>query len=381
MRCRLVVRQLFAVALLHVMALGGGALLAADPATAARDAAVVQTILRLPGVNVNANPQLKASVMRHLETVEGTPKFLELVEKLKLRDASDKLLALAIEKPDDSLGVNAASLLVKFDELDRMKQVVAGEDPKAATAIITALGLAGGVELADWLGPVVVDAARPVSVRNAAATALGRSPAGQKRLLQAAADGTLPDDGKFSVANALLASTDATIREEAAKYLSLPATRNAEPLPPVAELVGRSGDAAHGRELFMTTATCGKCHKVRDEGKEVGPELSEIGSKLSRDALYVAILDPSAGISHNYETYTVLLDNGTVVTGLMVSETDEAVTIKTAEAILRTFKQDEIEEMIKQKVSLMPSNLQQTMSVQDLVDVVEYLTTLKKAGG
>ncbi|MCA9228251.1 MAG: hypothetical protein KDA47_21660, partial [Planctomycetales bacterium] len=145
MRCRLVVRQLFAVALLHVMALGGGALLAADPATAARDAAVVQTILRLPGVNVNANPQLKASVMRHLETVEGTPKFLELVEKLKLRDASDKLLALAIEKPDDSLGVNAASLLVKFDELDRMKQVVAGEDPKAATAIITALGLAGGV--------------------------------------------------------------------------------------------------------------------------------------------------------------------------------------------------------------------------------------------
>ncbi|MEZ6111521.1 MAG: c-type cytochrome [Pirellulaceae bacterium] len=131
----------------------------------------------------------------------------------------------------------------------------------------------------------------------------------------------------------------------------------------------------------MTTATCGKCHKVRDEGKEVGPELSEIGSKLSRDALYVAILDPSAGISHNYETYTVLLDNGTVVTGLMVSETDEAVTIKTAEAILRTFKQDEIEEMIKQKVSLMPSNLQQTMSVQDLVDVVEYLTTLKKAGG
>jgi putative heme-binding domain-containing protein len=176
----------------------------------------------------------------------------------------------------------------------------------------------------------------------------------------------------------LLASADSSIREEAAKHLSLPATKNAEPIPPVAELVKRQGDIAEGRKLFLGAATCSKCHKVKGEGKEVGPDLSEIGSKLSRDAIYVSILDPSAGISHNYESYTLLLDSGVIVTGLKVSETDDEVTVKTAESIVRTFPKNEIEEMVMQKTSLMPANLQQNMTVQGLVDVVEFMATLRK---
>ena len=77
-------------------------------------------------------------------------------------------------------------------------------------------------------------------------------------------------------------------------------------LPPIEELVKRTGDAIEGRILFNTTATCVKCHKVDGIGKDVGPDLTEIGSKLSRHALYESILYPSAGISHNYETWTIV---------------------------------------------------------------------------
>jgi putative heme-binding domain-containing protein len=182
----------------------------------------------------------------------------------------------------------------------------------------------------------------------------------------------------FTVANVLYASTDETIRTDVSRHLKLPASAGSKPLPPIAELVRRAGDAAHGQDLFKTTATCIKCHKVRGEGKEVGPDLSEIGSKLSREAMFVSILDPSAGISHNYETYSALLDSGNIVAGLKVSETDNSVTIRSAESIDKVISKDEIEEIVKSNVSLMPADLQKTMSEQDLIDVIEFISTLKK---
>ena len=122
-----------------------------------------------------------------------------------------------------------------------------------------------------------------------------------------------------------------------------------------------------------------RCHKVRGAGKEVGPDLSEIGTKLSAQALYVSILDPSAGISHNYESYILVTAEGTVLTGIKVSDSATQITIKTAEAVERTFAKEDLEEVIKQPTSLMPEDLQKNLSAKDLVDLVEYLKTLKKA--
>ena len=113
-------------------------------------------------------------------------------------------------------------------------------------------------------------------------------------------------------------------------------------------------------------------------GREIGPDLSEIGSKLSRHAMFESVIFPSAGISHNYEAYTVLLTPGTTVTGLIISETDNNISIKGDDALVRTFRTDEIEEKIRQKTSLMPEDLQKVMTAQDLVDVVDYMQTLKK---
>jgi putative heme-binding domain-containing protein len=194
-----------------------------------------------------------------------------------------------------------------------------------------------------------------------------------------AKSGKLPADVKFTAANILLASSDENMRRDAAPYLSLPAAANSQPLPPVAELLKLKGDAEHGKQVFQTTGTCAKCHKVRGEGKEVGPDLSEIGGKLAGDALFVSILDPSAGISHGFESYTAVTTSGTVFTGLMVNRTDQSVTIRTAESIDKELPMSEIDELQKSKTSLMPGDLQKLLSVQDLVDVVAYLATLKKS--
>ena len=135
---------------------------------------------------------------------------------------------------------------------------------------------------------------------------------------------------------------------------------------------------AKGLGVFNKVGTCAKCHRIRGVGKEVGPDLSEIGGKLSREALFVSILDPSAGISHSYETYNIILESGNVLSGILVSQTDDSITIRTLEAIDKSIAKGEIDEMVKSGVSMMPADLQKVMTASDLVDVIEFLLTLKK---
>ncbi len=183
------------------------------------------------------------------------------------------------------------------------------------------------------------------------------------------------------LAGALLArSGDDKIKSRAAKILPQPAQKDQQPLAPLDQLAKMQGSRENGMKLFRDIATCSKCHIVNDFGKDVGPNLSEIGSKLSREAMLTSILDPSAGISHNYENYIVLTDEGQVITGLKTSETDDDIVIRTAEAIDRKLAKDEIEEIKKSEKSIMPENLHHTIDQQGLIDIVEYMQSLKKKG-
>ncbi len=353
---------------------------AADAAQAARDATLVQTVLRLKGIDVNSTPKLRDAVLRHLGTLQGKPEYVELVRKLNVRGVEAELLQLALQRPDRTEGVGAAELLLKFGETDRLRAELRGDDASQAALVAEVLGRVGTQSALELIQPLVTDNDAERTVRTAAAAAVGRNLIGQRFLLERVKKGQLPADVTFAVANALLASPDPRLRAEAAKHLKLPAAAEGVPLPPVAELAARSGDVALGQQLFQTKGTCIKCHKVRGEGKEVGPDLSEIGSKLSKEAMYVAILDPSAGISHNYESFTAVLASGNVVTGLVISRTDEQIVLRNAEAIDKTISLTEVDELIKSPVSIMPADLQKTMTADELVDIVAYLISLKKKG-
>lgn len=355
------------------------ALAAQDEAQKAKDALIVRTLLRLPGVDLSTKPEAKAALLRHLETLKGTEQYLEIAEKFQLRETKDELLKVAVEQADSSLGVKAAGLLLKLDEKDLIAKALADPDPAKAARFIAALGLLADAKTNEFLTPLVANTQKPTAIRTAAVTALGRNASGQHWLLTTVGKGLLPEDCKFAAANALLSSGDDAIRTAASKYLSLPAAAGGEPLPTIAELVKRGGDGPRGKELFFgMTAQCAKCHKAKGEGKDVGPDLSEIGSKLSKEALYLSILDPSAGVSFNYETWVVRDLNGTILTGVLVSQTDAEVELKTAEAIVHKLQKADIDQMKKSPLSLMPADLQKQLKAQDLVDIVEYLTTLKK---
>ena len=83
-------------------------------------------------------------------------------------------------------------------------------------------------------------------------------------------------------------------------------------MSPVAELVKMPGDATKGQVVYLTY--CFTCHQVNGQGVDFGPALSEIGTKLAKEAIYDSILNPSAGISFGFEGWVVKMKDGNTFT-------------------------------------------------------------------
>ncbi|MBW3542204.1 MAG: c-type cytochrome, partial [Planctomycetes bacterium] len=332
----------------------------------------------LGSIDLAKSPELKPAVEQALERAKGTPRFVQMVERFNLADRYPEVVALAQLHPGEQVGVEAARILLEKDQQPLIAKALANPDEKLAAAMADALGNSLDGRATGPLRRVMNDKKAAVSVRRAAVRGLGRLKNGSAVLVELAKGGSLEVELKDAVAAAMHGSEFPDVRQAAQQLFPLPPTKDDQPLPPIEQLVKRIGDATRGRVLFNTTATCVKCHKVDGIGKEVGPDLSEIGGKLSRHAMYESMLYPSAGISHGYETYTLVLASGNTVSGLVTSRTPEEITVRSQDALDRTFKTSEVDEIVKQNVSLMPADIQKTMTVQELVDVVEYMTTLKK---
>ncbi len=332
---------------------------------------------QMHGANPNS-PEFKASLAKSLDACRGTDQFLDLVSAYRIPGREDDLLSMALADSSSTRGVRAAKLLLTNAGAARFQKPLSAEDAEAEKAA-TVLGLTQERGAVDLLQPIVLDKKRSAAIRGAAIAALGHSRFGEMALLGLASKGLITVDIQYPTAKVLQASADSRIRTEAAKLLKMPEPAGGKPLPPLPELAKRRGNVEHGKVVFGTTGTCVKCHTIGGVGKEVGPNLTEIGDKFPRDALYESILFPSAAIAHNYETHRVELQNGNVVQGIVISDTADSLSIKTIDAIVQTYKKSEIADNSEIKISLMPADLQKLLTPEDLIDVVEYLTTCKKA--
>ena len=338
-----------------------------------------EAIKRL-GSGVKSKDGALAALNKMLDRLAGTSQFVSLVEKFDMADRYPALVDLAVTHPSDQLGVDAVNALIAKKQWGLISGVLNSDDEKTPLAMVHALSVSENGGAVGLLMPIVKNADKPAELRRQATQAVGASRYGAQTLIELVSKQEVDTQLIPAVAASLHASSIKQIRDEAQKLFPLPPSKDAKPLPPISDLIARKGDAARGKSIFETTGTCAKCHIVNKQGKDVGPDLSEIGSKLSRTAFFESILFPSAGIAHNYEQYSVVMDDGNVVAGLLISKTDEAVTIRNKDGINRTIPTGDIDEIVKQKISIMPADLQKLLSEQDLVDVVEYLQTLKKAG-
>jgi quinoprotein glucose dehydrogenase len=138
------------------------------------------------------------------------------------------------------------------------------------------------------------------------------------------------------------------------------------------------GDASAGRDIFLnkTEVACLRCHKVQGQGGEVGPDLTGIGAKQTREYLLESMVDPSRQIAKGYETVVLALRNGTFVSGVLKAETPDEIRLITPEAQILVVPKREVEDR-KTGKSAMPEDLVKHLTKSELRDLVEFLAGLK----
>ena len=134
-------------------------------------------------------------------------------------------------------------------------------------------------------------------------------------------------------------------------------------------LVGKR-DLNRGRAVYLKN--CSVCHKLGNEGHQVGPTLGSIANKPD-EVVLLDLLIPSSHIEAEYRSYLVVTSQGLTVSGILVSESPTSVTLRKEKGVDQAVLRSDIESIRASDISLMPSNLHEQVKPQDAADLIAYL--------
>jgi quinoprotein glucose dehydrogenase len=140
----------------------------------------------------------------------------------------------------------------------------------------------------------------------------------------------------------------------------------------------QGGNADNGRKIFIENqqVACFRCHKVNGDGGEVGPELTGLGQRQSREYILESIVYPNKQIAADYENLIVTLKNGVTYAGQVKQATAKELQINSPEDGLVRIATADIKDR-QRGLSAMPEELPTYLSRRELRDLVEFLATVR----
>ena len=317
---------------------------------------------------------LKSLAGQVLPKLEGSVEYLDLLGRLQIKNQNAQLLKMALENKDAALRGQSASLLVANNGMPLLLQQLKGTDESKAQQILYALAPVNDPALfkiyQQYLGE-----SNPLAVRRAALSCLTSTWDGQIYLLGLFEKNQVPEVLAMQGLVSLAGAWNTDVRKKSRDLLTKKQKEMGSDLPPVAVLEGRSGKVASGKAVYLQH--CATCHKAGASGVNFGPALTEIGSKLDKGALYNAIIYPSSGINYGYEGFNVALKDGSTVQGIVESKTGSELKLRIIGGTSRSYPLADVQKMEEMPQSLMTEGLYKGFNEQQLVDLVEYLATLK----
>ncbi|MCU0961178.1 MAG: c-type cytochrome [Pirellulaceae bacterium] len=179
-----------------------------------------------------------------------------------------------------------------------------------------------------------------------------------------------------AVRSRLILHPAADVRRRAAQLLSpaSPTTRLA-----VAEQyrsqLANPADATRGRAVFRKQ--CAQCHRLENEGTQVGPDLLALTDR-SPEALLVSIVDPNRAVEPRYVQYSALTNQGHLLVGMIAAETGNSLTLIDAQGTSHLLLRADLDELLSTGRSLMPEGAEVLFdSPQDMLDLIAYLRVLE----
>ena len=238
-----------------------------------------------------------------------------------------------------------------------LRGLAAYDDPKTPGLILDAYSTFTAAEKKDALNTLVarIAFARPLLV----AIAQQKIPA---------------KDLTADVVRQLRQFKDASVNEQVAKLWGTVRETEADKLDTIARYkkmitAHPPGDAPRGRALF--TRTCQQCHALFDTGGKVGPDITG-SNRGDLDYLLQNVIDPNVVIPNDYRTWNLETKDDRVITGIATRQDDAAVTIVTANETL-VIPRAEIASLTQGELSMMPEGLLQSLSDEEVCDLVAYL--------
>jgi putative membrane-bound dehydrogenase-like protein len=364
--------------------------LASGPPPEVRDRILSKLKQNLPGKwsELRNSKELAATLDGLLNKPETRPIGLALIGATGKEDSIDRLVQIARDGKETvsnrSAAIHALGAITKPAATKALQGLLTVEPAELRVAAAQALGeqldlySSDSVPAMKVLKTLVTAQDGDIAVRQTAVAALAGTYNGTQWMLDRLSRKQLPGDLRAEVGRLLRNSPFGDLRERALTVFPAPKL-DPKKLPDIAALVLRKGDPERGKLVMANNKDlrCLACHTVNGAGGNVGPDLSAIGKKASRENLLESILFPSKAIADQYVSWVVETNAGVQLTGLIVEETPDHILLRDANAKDTKIAKKDLASREKSPVSLMPSDLLAYMSEDDLVDIVDYLFTLK----
>ncbi len=190
----------------------------------------------------------------------------------------------------------------------------------------------------------------------------------------------IPDIVRGQVVSAAMAVSNSQVRDLFERFV--PDDERPKRLGSVIQpnqILQMKGNAERGKELFFKSAglQCANCHRVGKTGSTLGPDLSEIGKKLTRAQILESILEPSKFIDPKYVAYLVETNDGKVQSGLLASKSDQEIVLKMAGDKEIRIDVKNVAALAPQQKSLMPELLLRELTLEQAADILEFLAGQK----
>lgn len=139
------------------------------------------------------------------------------------------------------------------------------------------------------------------------------------------------------------------------------------------ELSGR--DFTQGRNMYMATL-CNRCHSMKGEGSNVGPDLTQLATRFSARDILEAIIEPNVAISDQYAATQFQLKNGETVVGKIINEDNLHYFVSqnpfTPDLSIKVLKKDVTSKKYS-PVSMMLPGLINSLNEEELKDLMAFL--------
>ena len=143
--------------------------------------------------------------------------------------------------------------------------------------------------------------------------------------------------------------------------------------------VEKEGNARRGAQIYQRpTLLCSTCHKINGEGGKLGPDLSTLGTFSPASGILESLLNPSDNIKQGYETVVLTRKDGTTVSGTLQRRSDTGAVIMDANNQIINVPNEDIAKLFISPISMMPGGLTNSLSEDELRDLLKYLSQLGK---